>query len=87
MTEEYARKTLSKDCCDLKLVVYKRTINSYLAGAEFGYNKANEELTERLDEAKEIIKQLLDRCYGYNSITGNYEVKAKAEAFLGKVNG
>ena len=40
--EEYARKTLSKDCCDLKLVVYKKTINSYLAGAEFGYNKANE---------------------------------------------
>lgn len=32
--EEYARKTLSKDCCDLKLEVYKRTINSYLAGAK-----------------------------------------------------
>ena len=32
--EEYARKTLSKDCCDLKLEVYKRTINSYLACAK-----------------------------------------------------
>ena len=32
--EEYARKTLSKDCCDLKLEVYKRTITSYLAGAK-----------------------------------------------------
>lgn len=33
---EYARKTLSKDCCDLKLEVYKRTINSYLAGLKAG---------------------------------------------------
>ena len=36
MAEEYARKTLSKDCCDLKLEVYKRTINSYLAGLKAG---------------------------------------------------
>ena len=40
--EEYARKTLSKDCCELKLEVYKKTIKSYLAGAICGYNKANE---------------------------------------------
>ena len=36
MAEEYARKTLSKDCCDLKLEVYKRTINSFLAGLKAG---------------------------------------------------
>ena len=32
--------------------------------------------------AKEIIKELLDSCFGYNSKTVNYEVKAKAEQFL-----
>ena len=38
MTEEeeeadvYARSILTKDCCDLKLVVYKRGIAAYLAG-------------------------------------------------------
>ena len=31
--EEYARKNLSKDCCDLKLEVYKKTIQVYIAGA------------------------------------------------------
>lgn len=31
--EEYARKSLSKDCCDLKLEVYKKTIQAYIAGA------------------------------------------------------
>lgn len=33
-------------------------------------------------EAKEIIRELLSSCFGYNSKTVNYEVKAKAEAFL-----
>ena len=31
--EKYARKILSKDCCDLKLEVYKKTIMAYIAGA------------------------------------------------------
>ena len=35
-----------------------------------------------LGEAKEIIRELLSSCFGYNSKTVNYEVKAKAEAFL-----
>lgn len=33
-------------------------------------------------EAKEIISELLSSCFGYNSKTVNYEVKAKAEQFL-----
>lgn len=33
-------------------------------------------------EAKEIIKGLLESCFGYNSKTVNYEIKAKAEQFL-----
>lgn len=36
-------------------------------------------------EAKEIIKELLSSCFGYNSKTVNYEVKAKAEQFLKEV--
>lgn len=35
-----------------------------------------------LHKAKEIIKGLLNSCFGYNSKTVNYEVKAKAEQFL-----
>lgn len=38
--------------------------------------------TEHLTKAKEIIKDLLNSCFGYNSKTVNYEVKAKAEQFL-----
>ena len=37
---------------------------------------------QRLNKAKEIIKELLDNCFGYNSKTVNYAVKAKAEQFL-----
>lgn len=33
-------------------------------------------------KAKEIIKELLSSCFGYNSKTVNYEVKAKAEDFI-----
>lgn len=33
-------------------------------------------------EAKEIIKELLESCFGYNSKSVNYEIKAKAEQFL-----
>ena len=54
--EEYARKTLSKDCCDLKLEVYKRTINSYLAGV----NEVKADCDFAL-EGKDIeIKELRD---------------------------
>jgi hypothetical protein len=39
-------------------------------------------LREQLIEAKEIIRELLNSCFGYNSKTVNYEVKVKAEQFL-----
>ena len=41
-------------------------------------------LTDELTEAKGIINELLDSCFGYNSKTINYEIKSKAEAFIGK---
>lgn len=37
---------------------------------------------KQLTKAKEIISELLNSCFGYNSKTVNYEVKAKAEQFL-----
>lgn len=50
---------------------------------ETGYYQLGE--TEKDDQhtkAKEIIRELLSSCFGYNSTTVNYEVKAKAEQFL-----
>ena len=47
--------------------------------------KMNNVITEtfsKLNKAKEIIRELLSSCFGYYSKTVNYEVKAKAEAFL-----
>ena len=44
--------------------------------------KQSGELTDRLTKAEEIIKELLNSCFGYNSKIVNYEVKAKAEQFL-----
>ena len=46
------------------------------------YAKRLEELREENGQAKEIIKGLLASCFGYDSKTVNYELKAKAEAFL-----
>ena len=49
----------------------------------FKIAKDNEyEYSSLLTKAKEIIKELLNSCFGYNSKTVNYEVKAKAEQFL-----
>lgn len=45
-------------------------------------NLYNGELIIELIKAKEIIRELLSSCFGYNSKTVNYEVKAKTEAFL-----
>ena len=45
-------------------------------------NKQHEQLTK----AKEIIRELLNSCFGYNSKTVNYEVKVKAEQFLEDVS-
>ena len=51
--------------------------------------KRNRELEKEINKyklaeikAKEIIRELLSSCFGYNSKTVNYEVKVKAEAFL-----
>lgn len=44
--------------------------------------KDKSEVLGKLSKAKEIIKGLLNSCFGYNSKTVNYEVKAKAEQFL-----
>ena len=33
--------------------------DAFQEGAEFGYNKANEELGERLDKAKEMLEQFI----------------------------
>jgi predicted ATP-binding protein involved in virulence len=41
--------------------------------------------TQQLTKAKEIIKELLSSCFGYNSKTVNYEIKAEAEQFLSEV--
>jgi trans-2-enoyl-CoA reductase len=41
--------------------------------------------TIQLTKAKEIIKELLSSCFGYNSKTVNYEIKAEAEQFLSEV--
>ena len=49
----------------------------------FKIAKDNEyEYSSLLTKAKEIISGLLSSCFGYNSKTVNYEVKAKAEQFL-----
>ena len=47
--------------------------------------KENAEQIEQLTKAKEIIRGLLNSCFGYNSKTVNYEVKVKAEQFLKEV--
>ena len=59
-----------------------------LADYQFNYptikelQKENAELYDNLTKAKEIIRELLNSCFGYNSKTVNYEVKVKAEDFL-----
>ena len=52
---------------------------AYLAGAEFGYNKCNEQLAK----AKELIKEMLSILPKEN-IEGVYEITEEAEQFLRK---
>ena len=61
---------------------------AYLAGAEFGYNKAFVEADKNLkaivadfNKAKEIIKDLL-QCLPKENIEGIYEITEEAEQFL-----
>lgn len=51
---------------------------AYMQGAENQKKKTNKQLTK----AKEIIKGLLESCFGYASKSVNYEIKAQAEQFL-----
>ena len=43
-------------------------------------------IREQLAKAREIIRELLNSCFGYNSKTVNYEAKVKAEQFLEDVS-
>ena len=63
---------------------------AYLAGAEFGYNKAFVEADKNLkaivadfNKAKEIIKDLL-QCLPKENNEGIYEITEEAEEFLRK---
>ena len=63
---------------------------AYLAGAEFGYNKAFVEADKNLkaivadfNKAKETIKDLL-QCLPKENIEGIYEITEEAEQFLRK---
>lgn len=47
-----------------------------------GLKALNDIHSKDLTKAREIIKELLNSCFGYNSKTVNYEAKAKAEQFL-----
>ena len=50
-----------------------------------GLKVLNDIHSKGLTRAREIIRELLNSCFGYNSKTVNYEVKAKAEQFLSEV--
>ena len=52
-------------------------IKAFKDGAEFGYNKCNEQLTK----AKEIIRDLL-QVLPKENIEGIYEITEEAEQFL-----
>lgn len=49
------------------------------------YRRIAKATQHQLTKAKEIIRELLSSCFGYNSKTVNYEVKAKAEQFLSEI--
>lgn len=78
--EEYFRKNYPDSCWgDRPLSPYW---DFFQDGVEFGERQSEQQLTE----AKGIIKGLLTSCFGYTSKTVNYEIKAKAEAFLKEVD-
>ena len=56
--------------------------DEYIKPTFIEYVQKLEKENAELREAKEIIKELLSSCFGYNSKTVNYGVKAKAEQFL-----
>ena len=77
-------KELQKENAELKMSLKVERKNKSNVFAELNDETAqsNEMLMMENAEAKEIIRELLSSCFGYNSKTVNYEVKAKAEAFL-----
>jgi uncharacterized protein (UPF0335 family) len=72
--------TLEKENAELKEQheVSARNMSSFIESLSKSENEAKKQLTK----AKEIIKELLSSCFGYNSKTVNYEIKAEAEQFL-----
>lgn len=84
--EELLREAeqLKQRIADLEkeVIVWKKASenNSYEDSHEGKWVKRDD--VQRLTKAKEIIKELLNSCFGYNSKTVNYEVKAKAEQFV-----
>ena len=69
----------------------QKAIEAFLAGAEFGYNKAFVEADKNLkaivtdfNKAKEIIKEMLSILPKEN-IEGIYEITEEAEHFLREV--
>lgn len=69
-----------------ELKALQDSVKDYGAGCyENGLRKGKRKFSEQLTKAKEIISDLLSSCFGYNSKTVNYEVRAKAEQFLNEV--
>lgn len=81
--EEYVRKVrhdvINWDGAELDERFYNeiKFKQAYLAGAEFGYSKANEQLLK----AKEIIRDLI-QVLPKENIEGIYEITEEAEQFL-----
>ena len=57
-------------------------IGASMVFAEENENAKVKRVEKELEYAKTIIQDLLDNCFGYNSKSVNYEIKAKAEQFL-----
>lgn len=60
MFEKEAEEYAHEHCCDSCKNLQARYKKVFKDGAEYGYNKANEELTERLENATEIIELMKD---------------------------
>ncbi len=62
--KEYTHTKHCRECstshCEKECILVEDDYKTYKDGAEFGYNKAKEELTERLDDATEIIGLMKD---------------------------
>lgn len=74
---------LEKENKELKEQVKEwKVLQELYDGKAFKWQGKYGDVNKQLTEAKEIIRELLNSCFGYNSKTVNYEVKVKAEQFL-----